>query len=1023
MKVKRKLSVLFNNLLLNMEYSRDGTTWAIYTNGTIINLGNFTVGQTVVVYFRANVNASARSNINNTANITSTTEHNGTNSSTNITPVITDTVINITKVGNVTNVNPGELISYEINVSAGGISDSFNVTLTDDDILSNELLDCTNAVYFVDGVSKGAWNGKVNLGTFTSGKKVTVVISGIKVKDSAYRDILNVAKATSDEHPEGVVDNYTIHVNIVDLAVNKTSNIITVANYSGNITYYINVTNYGPDGSTNVTVKDILDKDYLKFVNAIASKGSYNDTTGIWTIGDLKNGESATLNITCTVIKTGYIYNNASINGTGHDSNLTNNKDNVTVFVNQTCELTIDKIVDKKEVVLGENVTWTVIVKNKGPDSAMNVNVSDLFNASQLKLLNVIVKVGTVDYTSSYDKVSNSVLIPKLDKGETITITLVTKTLVDNATIVNVANVVSPTPAIDNNDNININGTNKSANNSTVVVPLAVPDVNKTSNVTTVNIGEAVNYTIIVVNNNKVETDYVLVDTLPVGFIFKGASDNGVYDESSHKVTWNLNIAGNSDCKVYVWGVVNVTNCTLVNNVSVANYTANVTVSNSSNITVRPLANITITKEANVTVVNLTDNVTWTIVVINHGPDGSDNVTISDLFNSSELKLLDVKVTINGADHTADYDKMSNSMLIPYLAKDDEVVITLSSTVIVSNLNITNIATVVSPTPAINDEGEIDLNGTNKSANDTVEVLPAVDVLVIKDVVSYGNYTENITYIISVTNNGPDNATEVNVSDVLPGYLIYGSSIADKGSYHASTGIWNIGDLAVGENVTLTLVCKINKTHTVTNNVTVTSKEFDTNMSNNYDEVSVEIPDAADLVVKKTANNANPTVGDKVVYTIVIKNNGPDTAKDVYAIDKLPDGLKFISATATKGSFNPKTGIWTIGTLKNGESVTMIITTVALRSGIMDNVVIVNSSTFDYNESNNIDNFTIKVSEKPVPPINSSGNGTESSLSGIPMQHTGSPLAILALIAIGIINVTNGKAKELPVINKLKFVK
>lgn len=32
-------------------------------------------------------------------------------------------------------------------------------------------------------------------------------------------------------------------------------------------------------------------------------------------------------------------------------------------------------------------------------------------------------------------------------------------------------------------------------------------------------------------------------------------------------------------------------------------------------------------------------------------------------------------------------------------------------------------------------------------------------------------------------------------------------------------------------------------------------------------------------------------------------------------------------------------------------------------------------------------------------------------------------LAILALIAIGIINVTNGKAKELPVINKLKFVK
>ena len=85
-------------------------------------------------------------------------------------------------------------------------------------------------------------------------------------------------------------------------------------------------------------------------------------------------------------------------------------------------------------------------------------------------------------------------------------------------------------------------------------------------------------------------------------------------------------------------------------------------------------------------------------------------------------------------------------------------------------------------------------------------------------------------------------------------------------------------------------------------------------------------------------------MGDKVVYTIAVTNNGPDNSSSVFVKDLLPNGLKFIS---TDGNYNPITGIWDIGDLLNGQTVMLkIITQVVLSNMNITNTATVNQTNY-----------------------------------------------------------------------------
>ncbi len=88
--------------------------------------------------------------------------------------------------------------------------------------------------------------------------------------------------------------------------------------------------------------------------------------------------------------------------------------------------------------------------------------------------------------------------------------------------------------------------------------------------------------------------------------------------------------------------------------------------------------------------------------------------------------------------------------------------------------------------------------------------VPPTDVAVTKSV---SNPTpapgSNITYTVTVTDNGPTIATGIRVDDVLPAGLTYVSHVASLGTFTPGTGQWSIGGLNVGGVATLSIVATV----------------------------------------------------------------------------------------------------------------------------------------------------------------------------------------------------------------------
>jgi len=81
----------------------------------------------------------------------------------------------------------------------------------------------------------------------------------------------------------------------------------------------------------------------------------------------------------------------------------------------------------------------------------------------------------------------------------------------------------------------------------------------------------------------------------------------------------------------------------------------------------------------------------------------------------------------------------------------------------------------------------------------------------------------------------------------------------------------------------------------------------------------------ANLVTTKTVDKSNPDVGDTVIYTISVTNNGPAKATNVTLTDKLPTGVRYVSHLAN-GTYNPSNGLWDdIAEIDNGQTETLQI--------------------------------------------------------------------------------------------------
>lgn len=889
--------------------------------------------------------------------------------------------------------------------------------------------------------SKGTFDAATGIWKVGKLAKNEVVTLKVKTKTTSLGAVtltVNAVNSTEDTNISNNVATKTIYIQELPKVVPTKDVNVTNPNYGDKVKYTIVVSNVGKI-TADVTLTDTLDKGLI-FTGA-SGNYEYDSTTRTvtWNIDGLAVGQNLTFYVYATVDAYGVLNNTVTVG------------DN-TVIRNVTVpEITPDKTIDNDSPNFGDKVSYTVTVTN-GEFEANNVIVKDVVgngltvtdisdNGQYDPITRTItwivdlakneVKTFTVEATvSGYGNISNKVVVgnktifknvdvpeitPKKDVnnttpnfGENVAYTIVvsndgisdakqvviTDTLAKGLKFLGAnyngvydenTHTVTWTLDIDSGKtvelkvNVTVEDYGVLVNRVTVgdkisSVDIAVPEIipDKTANVTDANFGDNVTYTVTVTNDGDVDaSQVVIVDQLGNGLKYVSSSDGGVWDEKTNTVTWIVDLA-KGESKVFsviaiVSGYGNVTNSLVVGNKTTG---VNVTV-----------PEINPDKTVDNEIPNFGDNVTYTVKVTNDGIGDANNVVITDVLDKG-LKFLNATGNFT-------YDEKTGTITwIVDLDKGETKTF---------NVNVTVLGYGVLPnTVAVG----------NKTA---VRNITVPEIITVKEVNSSDIHIgDEITYTITVSNSGKINATNVVIRDILPEGLKF-INASNGGVYDPVTGIitW-ILNITANSTVDLTADVCVNKSGNITNTV---------NVGNKTSNCTIESGDIVDLEIHIVADKSEIYVGDNVVYTVTVINNGPSDAINTIANILIPNALSILSYNATKGTFDITSGNWSIGNLTNGEKVVLTFVAKALNEGNSTVYVNVTSETFEVIMENNYDNVTVKVLKKAAPigpdkQVHPDGSSSDNECGkSVNLPNTGNPLVMLLLCILSVIFVGSRKRK------------
>ncbi|NBP89267.1 MAG: DUF11 domain-containing protein, partial [Planctomycetia bacterium] len=382
---------------------------------------------------------------------------------------------------------------------------------------------------------------------------------------------------------------------------------------------------------------------------------------------------------------------------------------------------------------------------------------------------------------------------------------------------------------------------------------------------------------------------------------------------------------------------------------------------NSATATETPqYADLQVTKTVSNPAPNVGADVVFTILVENLGADAATNVSVDD--------LLPAGLSFVSASSQA-YDPGTGVWSVGTVdvgAANTEV-LTITATVVASG-SFTNEAEVSTTSPP--DQYDPDL--TNNKGSATV-ITREADLFVTKTVSNdKPNVGDLITFTVTVRNDGPDTANNVEIKDYFPiAGLKLVTSNPSQGTFTfdtaTGTGVWTVGtiDAGVTEQQTLTIEARVLPPATDTippsqTNVAEVTKvdEHDPNPLNNRGQVS-ETPQYADLAVTKVTTNVQPNVGDIFTYTVTLQNLGTATATNVQVTEAFPNNISVQKITPTgQTRFSPTAtgGIWSIPSIAPGGSEVLVIVAEATSASVAYNTVrIKHSDVWDPVSGNNQD--------------------------------------------------------------------
>lgn len=725
----------------------------------------------------------------------------------------------------------------------------------------------------------------------------------------------------------------------VDLAITKTDAVDPVA-VGTNVVYTLTIVNNGPANATNVVVTDVLPAG-VTLVSATPSQGAActGTTTVSCALGGLATGAQATVAVTVSAATPGVIVNTASVAASEPDPNPSNNTaTEPTTIGNPTdADLRVTKVDSPDPVLVDGLVAYTIAVENRGPAAASAVTLSDVVPANTV-FESLVVPSGwacTSPATGAAGTVNCT--IASLAAGASATFDLRVRLATGTPVGTTLSNTVSVTSATPDPD-----PTNNTDTEPTLVVGPATADllIVKTDAPDPQAAGAPVSYTFTITNNGPAAaTNVTVTDTLPAGTALVTASSGCSVASGTLSCLVGTLAPGASTAVGVTLSTPPVagllTNVASVSATETDPVPANNTEPEDTTLVSR--ADVRIAKAGPATA-TAGSTVVYTLTVTNDGPSVAENVTVGDA-TPAGLTF----VSTSGACTTA-FPCLLGSML-PAEAR----VITVTFQVPASYTTpdpIVNVATVSTTTAG-------DLAGNN-TASVSTPLAFAGDVGVVKtaSTMTPGVGT-TFTYLITVTNLGPSDVTNLVITESLPVGVTYQSHVVSTGVYTPGTALWTIPALAAGGgSATLTLTVRADVAGPLPNTATRTSSDQpDPNPANDQSTVTPVATANADVAVVKSGP-ATVLIGGSVVYTLSVTNNGPAVATGVVLGDPTPANLTFVSATGACTTAFP----CTLGTMAVGEVRTLTATYTAgnVPDGtVVTNIATVTSTSPDSNPANN----------------------------------------------------------------------
>ncbi|MGX5588850.1 DUF7507 domain-containing protein [Bacillus cereus] len=899
----------------------------------------------------------------------------------------------------------GDTLTYTVALTNNGNSSAQNVIFTDTVPSGTTFIANTFSINGVPQSEADPSNG-VNIGIITAGTTVTVSFQVTVTSLPTENPIVNFSSTSyqlvSPPDSETSISN-PVSTQIKEAILSMTKNeSVSFADIGQTAFYTTSITNIGNTDATNIVFTDALPSGLTFVPNTLTVDGvlqpNANPNTGVL-LATLPPNEIYSIVFQVTVnsippsnpapntASTTYEFTVNPSNPPASSAATSNTTllqiNNATIITTKTANLTFADI--------GNTITFTLNLPNTGNVTATDVTIIDILDSNLSFVPNSFTANGQ---TIPNADLSTGVNIGSINGGNTAIVTfqatVITLPTLNPISISNSASttyhyVVDPSqPPIT---------TSNQSNTTTTQINSAILTAQKNSNVSTVDIGQDITYTVTITNGGNVSaTNVIFTDLIPDGTSFEPNSFtlNGTSIPNADIITGVPigDIAPNESVIVAFHIIANeippinpLTNQASVSFQHIVN-PANPPVSKniiSNNVTTKIESAILNTiKIGDKTFATIGDTITYTTTITNTGNIPANNAIFSDPL-PSWTQFVAGSVIVDGTPLPS--ASIINGVGINTINPNQTVTIIFQVQIVsnpttftpeLQNLGFVNFQYNVG-NALLAQPGNVETNVFVTSIN--TAILSAVKTAN----TAFANIGDTITYTVSIQNNGNTNATNVNFSDPVPtGTTFVENSFAVNGSTipgaNPNNGV-NIGTVSAGSSLTVTFQVIVTSTPPSNPITNVASIQYafivdpaspPVTGTINSNSASTQINNATVTTVLQ-ANRSIVSIGDVITYTATLTNTGNFPANSVLLINGVPEGALFVPNSVTLNGISlpdasPTLGI-PVGIIAPGDSAT--ITFQFLASSIPPQGAIINQALTSYT-------YIVDPSQPPVTATSSS---------------------------------------------------